>query len=119
MPVLAADVSIPAITICQPHKPDGAREYWQWRFIDGKMCWFPGRRHREKSELRWQPSPRPSEGKGEKSVSHSPQSKNGFPPDPIEPEPPKIVEGSFEDRWKGLDECRAKEFVWDCRPLRE
>jgi hypothetical protein len=40
-----------AITVCQD-KP-GAGEYWRWRQIDGRQCWFAGRRNLEKSELSW------------------------------------------------------------------
>lgn len=36
---------------CRPGKGDGS--YWQWRLIDGKRCWYPGRRRVNKSALHW------------------------------------------------------------------
>lgn len=31
----------------------GAHAYWQYRNVDGRKCWYPGRHIREKSELSW------------------------------------------------------------------
>jgi hypothetical protein len=38
---------------CQTRKPAGAREYWAWRIIDGRQCWYAGERRIDKNKLRW------------------------------------------------------------------
>ena len=38
---------------CKPAMPSGTKEYWSWRIIDGKRCWYPGRPGMDKSNLRW------------------------------------------------------------------
>jgi hypothetical protein len=37
---------------CQANKGTST-EYWSWRIIDGKTCWYPGRHKLEKSQLTW------------------------------------------------------------------
>lgn len=54
MILVAADVP-PAITICEPSKPARSRDYWSWREIDGRQCWYRGAPGKPKSELRWPP----------------------------------------------------------------
>src|SRR5262252_1364400 len=109
MPILAADYPVPGYIQCHERKPINAREYWQWRWIDGKLCWFPGRGYKSKVELRWplRSSPRPAEGGGGSNI---PQSQGQEPPPT-----PMLLEGSFEDRWLGLGECHTNDQVWDCR----
>ena len=41
-------------------KPE-TREYWSWREIDGRRCWFKGHRSLPKKLLSWGPRP-PAEG---------------------------------------------------------
>ena len=96
MPTLAADVSPPGIIECEPQKPHNTRQYWSWRKIDGRTCWYPGHSGKPKYELRWpsELSPRPTE-KGAVPV--------GSPPASDRPAP-TLIEGSFEDRWQGLNE---------------
>lgn len=31
----------------------GAHAYWQYRNVDGRKCWYPGKHVREKNELSW------------------------------------------------------------------
>ena len=38
---------------CRTELPPAAREYWSWRIIDGKRCWYPGRPGMSKANLRW------------------------------------------------------------------
>jgi len=107
MPTFAADMP-PAIVQCRVSKPDDAKEYWQWRQIDGRTCWYPGRAIKPKHELRWpsQSSPqRPAEG-GEGLAKPA----QGEPPPA-----PMLIQGSFEDRWLGLEGCSSDGRVWDCR----
>ena len=42
------------LTVCQASKGT-MREYWSWREIDGKKCWFVGRPgSKAKTQLRWE-----------------------------------------------------------------
>jgi hypothetical protein len=53
----AAVLAEPAAMIeCRSAKPSEAREYWSWRLIDGRQCWYAGRPGRSKATLHW-PSP--------------------------------------------------------------
>jgi hypothetical protein len=49
-----------ATTACQPSRPSDARDYWSWRLIDGRQCWYQGQPGRSKATLFWsveQPPP--------------------------------------------------------------
>jgi hypothetical protein len=112
MPALAADM--PAIVCCQPHKPAERREWWSFREVDGKACWYAGRPGKPKSELRWCSSVTPV---------HPPEAAselNKSPPADVDSGAvPEIVEGSFEDRWRGLEGCREDARISDCRPIKK
>jgi len=41
---------------CRAEVPPNAREYWSWRIIDGRRCWYEGRPMLSKSLLEW-PAP--------------------------------------------------------------
>ena len=59
--VMAADID--GVTACATHKPPDAREWWSWREVDGRRCYYAGRPGRPKELLRWvvtrQPEPEP------------------------------------------------------------
>ena len=39
---------------CLPTKPNNQRgQYWSYRIVDNKTCWYAGRPGRPKSQLRW------------------------------------------------------------------
>jgi hypothetical protein len=99
MPALAADLHPPAIVCCQPRKPAAAREWWSFREIDGRACWYAGRPGKAKSELRWcsqQLPDAPPEAAPELEMKPpKAESDSGVVP---------VTEGSFEDRWRGLQE---------------
>jgi hypothetical protein len=42
-----------AMTACQPSRPSDARDYWAWRLIDGRQCWYQGQPGRSKATLFW------------------------------------------------------------------
>jgi hypothetical protein len=44
---------------CRSAKPAAPREYWSWRQIDGRQCWYAGRPGRSKATLHW-PAPVPA-----------------------------------------------------------
>src|SRR5262252_6833265 len=100
--MLCADFSPPpSIICCEPQKPQGAREWWSFREIKSARRWYAGRPGKPKVELRWcyHPSPRPP-------PEPAPELERS-PPANLEPGVgPKIIEGGFEDRWLGLEECR-------------
>jgi hypothetical protein len=43
---------------CREHYPGPERERWTWRTIDGKRCWYKGRKL-PKDRLRWPDPPTP------------------------------------------------------------
>jgi hypothetical protein len=108
--MLAADLPPPAIIECQPHKPHGAREYWSWREVDGRPCWYAGRPGKPKHELHWSRDydvVRPG-------ADDPDRLRRGYPPDnhppPMIPRPRPWL---FEDRWPqckllvtGASDCR-------------
>jgi len=118
--ILAADLPphAPSITICRPHKPAGARDYWQWREIEGTRCWYAGRVVKPKSELRWQAVPprSPPEGSGEESVASSPpRERGGLPPTFKTIRVRPVTPDSFDDRWQGFMRCRYSiSGNWNC-----
>jgi hypothetical protein len=49
-----------AMTACRTSRPSDARDYWSWRLIDGRQCWYQGQPGRSKATLFWpveQPPP--------------------------------------------------------------
>lgn len=76
-------------------------EYWSWRQIDGRQCWFKGYRRIDKKLLSWGPRT-PAEGV-------DPGRPSGSPGEPIEAEPayqphePLVSSiGPFEAAWRDL-----------------
>jgi len=122
--MICADYSAPppvTVTICEPHKPAGAREYWSWREINGRPCWYAGRPGKPKTELRWEVLySRPPEGRGAEPVVSPPQDADRPAPEPsitiLRVTPVGAAEGSFDDRWLPVLSC-GYHFVgtWDCR----
>jgi hypothetical protein len=62
---------------CRPAKPSNQRgQYWSYRVVDNKTCWYAGRPGRSKSKLHWAtpvdvPSVNPVEVARETAVSLS------------------------------------------------
>ncbi|WP_375788442.1 hypothetical protein ACE10Z_14120 [Bradyrhizobium sp. Pha-3] len=50
---------------CSAAVPPNPREYWSWRLIDGRKCWYEGKPMLSKSLLEWpaqvSTQPRPTE----------------------------------------------------------
>jgi hypothetical protein len=53
-----------ATSACQPSRPNDARDYWAWRLIDGRQCWYQGQPGRSKATLFW-PAEQPSSAEPE------------------------------------------------------
>jgi hypothetical protein len=95
--IMAADMP-PAIIFCHEQKPVGAREYWSWRLIENKPCWYPGHPGRDKSTLRWRDvAPRAPVEEGVGPQQDSPPQRSE---PPVRPAPDNV--GEFERRWQEL-----------------
>ena len=76
---LLAPVDVSASPVageCRSAKPPDAREYWSWRQIDGRQCWYAGRPGRSKATLHWpaaQPTPSPEAEQPPKQPAQSQQ----------------------------------------------
>ena len=111
MLTLALEVMLPAAqaeTIECRARPE-TREYWSWREIDGRRCWFKGHRNISKKLLSWGPRT-PAEGTepDPTTAPNLPQMSSdrpsGSPGEPVEvrehPEARSI--GPFETAWRNL-----------------
>ena len=82
---------------CKAKVPPAAKEYWSWRLIDGKRCWYPGRPGMDKANLRWAQS-EPAREAGEEDQLEG--VRNFAPP---KANPPNFSqpndELSFTERW--------------------
>jgi len=87
-PALAADLG--GIE-CAARKPPGAREWWSYRIVDGRPCWYAGRASISKSLLRWSVS----------GVRVAPASNPGEAK-PTADVPAADFSGTFIDRWNLL-----------------
>lgn len=91
----AARADTPPPITCQARKGDGSG--WSWREIDGKRCWYKGRRSINKKLLRW------PKAKAEERASKSPpREKRPRAPPPLDwPATPTVHPKplSFEERW--------------------
>ena len=82
---------------CQAELPSKRGQYWSYRIIDGRKCWYAGRPMMSKSLLRWPaaaaapvPKLRPASQKITGEITGS------------------ITVGAFEERWRKL----APEVQW-------
>jgi hypothetical protein len=46
-----------AVTQCRMAPDRADRQWWSWRRIEGKRCWYRGRPGRDRAALRWEPAP--------------------------------------------------------------
>ena len=93
--VLAAFIVLGALSTaansaveCKAELPAGRTEYWSWRNIDGKRCWYQCRPGMDKANLKWArsvPPPAPIDHAPDKALSESYSSNR--------------EELSFEQRW--------------------
>jgi hypothetical protein len=94
---------------CRAELPRATTEYWSWRIIDGKRCWYPGRPGMSKSNLRW--SERTEPPRERRQVEQLEELRNFAPRQPAsqpkvdEPWPkvdevqPNLDELPFAERW--------------------
>jgi hypothetical protein len=97
--------AIPAASAveCKAELPPSRSEWWSWRIIDGKRCWYRGRPGTSKANLQWPKGDVPAADVGPGNAQRSapigvPQSK--ALPQPSKPEVTKRKEGlTFKERW--------------------
>ena len=80
---------------CKAEIPSAAKEYWSWRLIDGKRCWYPGRPGMDKTNLTWAPSG-PARPAGEDDRL---EDVRNFAPPQVNPTSSSPAELSFAERW--------------------
>ena len=51
--ILLLATSAPARVACQTAKPPGAHDWWSWREVEHRQCWYPGRSGMSKAALYW------------------------------------------------------------------
>ncbi len=94
-----ATTTVNAAIECKAEMPPATKEYWSWRLIDGKRCWYAGRPGMSKANLRWpQSEPAREELEAdppEELRNHYSQPKNDVP----NVSQPDDNELSFAERW--------------------
>jgi len=82
---------------CSAARPSDAREYWSWRLIDGRKCWYAGKAMIPKSLLQW-PAEAPEQAKADAAPGSVDPEKRG---DPMDAQA-QLLDGdnSFESRWR-------------------
>jgi hypothetical protein len=85
---------------CQREMPKHRHGYWSYRIIDGRTCWYPGRRMVSKSLLHWRTDARPPVPVAKPTNTISVKLANDPDPDAC-CWPPLDLADSFEARWWG------------------
>ena len=73
---------------CRAELPSAPKEYWSWRIIDGKRCWYAGRPGMSKANLHW---PRSEPAREEREVVQPEDVRNSFQRN--------VDELPFAERW--------------------
>ena len=73
---------------CSAELPSARTDFWSWRIIDGKRCWYTGRPGMSKDKLQWPRSAQEPYREQNEVV----QPKNRFQP--------KVEELPFGERWR-------------------
>jgi len=90
---------------CRTEMPSPTSQYWSWRIIDGKRCWYPGRRGMSKSSLHWPKATDPTTGQGSTAPDalNEPDARPSAPLSPPRPNPSEAPqpngELTFKERW--------------------
>ncbi len=75
---------------CSAELPSARTDFWSWRIIDGKRCWYPGRPGMSKAKLQWPQSARqPVREQGE---ALQPKNERNYIQPPVKELP-------FKQRW--------------------
>ena len=85
---------------CQRELPKHRHGYWSYRIIDGRTCWYPGRRVIAKSLLHWRADARAPDAVARPTNTSTVKLSNDPDPDSC-CWPPLDMTESFESRWWG------------------
>jgi hypothetical protein len=104
--VFALSVTIPTASAfeCRTEVPSGAAQYWSWRIIDGRKCWYPGRPGMSKANLHWPKAGEPTTGQSRAPEAIAPNGFQNSLPD-VAPQPHQSEvsrpngETTFKERW--------------------
>ena len=91
-------------TIIECRERPATREYWSWREIDGRRCWFKGHHSLPKKLLSWSPRP-PADGlAANPSLPNPDSSSSSSEPVEVGEQPQTVVSsiGPFETAWRNL-----------------
>jgi hypothetical protein len=102
--LLAADLTMTShgtIVLCREHKPVD-NDWWSWRLVESRKCWYRGRPGKPKDELRWPETAK----KGVEPATAAPS--GGLTPEL----------GEFERRWRDLIIELTTRGLLDPRPMR-
>ena len=97
-----------AETIIECRERPETREYWSWREIDGRRCWFKGHRSISKKLLSWGPRSPADDTEPDRTTAQMRSSDrlSGSPGQPIDVrENPATLDssiGPFETAWRNL-----------------
>src|SRR5258705_7543318 len=75
---------------CRAELPSARTDYWSWRIIDGKRCWYPGRPGMSKDKLQW-PRSAQEPYREQNEVVQPKNERDRFQP--------KVEELPFGERW--------------------
>src|SRR5262249_55509029 len=84
---------------CQRELPKHRHGYWSYRIIDGRTCWYPGRRMVSKSVLHWRAEAPPPEPVAKPTKTMAVKLGNDADIDTCCW--PSDIADSFEQRWWG------------------
>jgi hypothetical protein len=84
---------------CSAARPASAHGYWSYRLIDGRKCWYEGKKMLSKSLLAW-PSHTPAKAGLEAEPAHELRDKLGEPLDANAWAPDDF--DTFETRWRAI-----------------
>lgn len=91
---------------CSAAKPAGTSEYWSWREIDGRKCWYEGKPGLSKSLLEWSTPSAARREAAPKRVKHEPPrvtvEAKATPPSTVLNAQANAVQDpdSFDARWQ-------------------
>jgi hypothetical protein len=96
--LLPMSASAAQIKECSVARPSNSQEWWSWRLIDGRKCWYAGRTMISKSLLQWPAEVSAQARSDTPSAAGVPTEKRGDPLDAQARLPDDT--DSFESRWR-------------------
>lgn len=89
---------------CTSSMPPSSHEYWSWRLIDGRKCWYEGKPMLSKASLEWpakssleQPAPAAAPADSDQKPANAPVEKPG---DPLDAQARSMDSETFDALWR-------------------